>query len=225
MSSRIGVIGGLGPSAGIRMAQQLVELAQDRGAILDADFPDFMLLNVPAKGMNELGFTDPEAIRHALVQAIKLLAKADCRYIVIACNTAHLFYEDLDELTHAEVLNMIEIACDEVRGCKSVGVLSSESTKEYRLYAGALEERKIHPVLTNFHEQTSLNKIVANVMAGTHDQHDEFRLIGIIDAMVSRGAEKVILGCTELPLVLSRKIPASIVDAGRVTIAKALSRL
>lgn len=226
MSKKLGIIGGFGAHAGVRMAQQLVELAQARGAARDEDFPDFMLLNVPARGMSEKGLEDAESVRQALRSAVKTLARNECRYIVMACNTAHAFYEELDALTHAEVLDMIHIACQEVKECKAVGILSSETTKDLRLYESTLKYMSIKPIVMTTIEQQLVNGLISKAIAGTTGEVDEGQLCVLIDSLRSRGAERVILACTELPLVLKTVSPAPpVVDAGLATITKALSLL
>jgi aspartate racemase len=222
---KLGIIGGLGAAAGVRMAQQLVELAQHKGATRDQDFPRFVLLNVPARGMSEYGIENGDSIRCALRTAVRTLARIDCEYIVVACNTAHLYHQELNQLTHSEVLNMIEIAADQVAKCRKVGILCSETTRQARLYERALVDRRVVPVRTTEREQASVNLIIANAISGKNDMRDTFRLLNIIDSMIDRGAEQLIVGCTELPLTLNGSTTRPLVDAGRAVMAKALSLL
>jgi aspartate racemase len=221
--ARIGIIGGLGAMAGVRMAQQLVELSQERGANRDEDFPDFLLLNVPARGMSEKGLVDPEFVFSALRKAVKLLSHAKCKYIVVACNTAHVFHTQLNNSTHAEVLNMIEAAADAVKGCKAVGVIGSETTKAIKLYGKALAKRGIREIRTTDKEQDCVNNIINQVIAGRLKDIDRFRLAQVVDNLGNRGAERTILGCTELPVALLKRVAPRTVDAGREVMKRALS--
>lgn len=230
MKARLGIIGGLGSAAGVRMAQQLVELAQQAGASKDEEFPAFTLMNVPTGGMDATGFTDGDLVKSALKHAVKMLDANECRYIAIACNTAYHFYDELDMATHAEVLNMPLIACKETKGCTKVGVLSSESSKALRVYARWLEHLKIEPILTTDDEQVMLNLVIETLIMHQPTSFEAGLLRRIAMKMKDRGAQSVIVGCTELSLLpevvcqgCQQEIP--LIDAGRVTMAKALSLL
>jgi aspartate racemase len=226
----LGIIGGLGAMAGVRMAETLVQLAQERGASSDEQFPRFILLNAPLKGMGATGFIgNGESIRSGLHHAVKMLSRMDCEYIVVACNTAHTFFSELNSLTHSEVLNMIDIACDAAADCKKAGVLCSESTRQLRLYEQAMAERHIIPVRATNAEQDMINQVIGNVIAGDNAISDSNLLETVIDSMIKRGAKKAIIGCTELPIALC--LPSKpwlkdvVIDAGRAVMARALSLL
>lgn len=224
MHKRLGILGGMGVDAGLRMAQQLVQLAKANGAKADSDYPDFILYNLKSAGLDEYGFQRGQEshLFHHLTKAIAILEKADCDYIVIACNTVQCFHELLQRDCRAKILNMVEISCDSIVPCPKAGVLCSQTTKRIRLYAELLERRGVIPIETTPEEQDALNRLIALAISGRLARNGFHKIDAIASRMMKEGAEKIILGCTELPLYFRKR---AYVDAGFVTIQKAYALL
>ena len=86
-------------------------------------------------------------------------------------------------------------------GIKKVGILGTPSTLNSKLYQKALSKRRIESIIPNNKQQKILDKIIRNVLAGETKKKDIKRLINIADSLRFQGAEGILLGCTELPLI------------------------
>src|SRR3989344_4290485 len=201
----IGILGGMGPAASAEFCRCIVDIAQhEYGADQDTDFPPMYIYNLTLSGFDETGFCHPEEVKSQLIEAVKKMAGWGSDFIVIACNTVHAFIEDMQGAVDVPIVSIIDSVADEAlaREFKTVGLLSSESTRRYQLYESALARRDIRVVSANDEEQQTANKIIHSVMAGTQGPAEVSALIGIIGRFEKEGAQAVILGCTELPLAI-----------------------
>ena len=207
----------MGAFAGLRLAKYLLDKAQDSKIMQDSDFPKFLLYNLPIKGMDETGITDPVLVKSQLFSALKQMDIWGCNTVVIACNSVHCFYSELQESFSGKIVNLINSACDRVKS-KSVGVLCSSTTRSLRLYEEALQRRGVTVVTSTDREQQALNEAVLAAISGHSIRGNITDLEEIIIAMTRRGAEQVIIGCTEIPLVLTSRITMDFIDAGQEAI-------
>lgn len=217
MSRTLAIIGGMGASAGVRLAQHLVHRAQIAGAKSDSDFPDFMLYNLPLEGMDETGIINGAPVKRKLHEAFNRINDWGCDYVLVACNTVHCFYSDMQSWCNGRVLNMIDIACDRALTGK-VGVVSSETTRKIGLYQDALKHRKIEPVMVNPDEQRVLNAAIQAVIIGDIHVSHRLQVQDVLGNLRDQGAGDIIIGCTELPLVCD---PIQTIDAGAAAVDQA----
>lgn len=217
----LGIISGMGAFAGMRLAKYLLDQAQDSKIMLDSDFPEFILYNLPVKGMDETGITDEELVKSQLKSALEKIEVWGCQQVVIACNTAHIFLHELQSNFDGHIINMIQCACDEVR-VKKVGILCSDTTKNARLYENALDRKGIQSVSTTDIEQKALNDAVKNAISGRPIRGNLTDAEHIIIRMSRAGADEVIVGCTEIPLILESRTAMNLIDAGQSAINRAM---
>lgn len=220
---KIGIVSGLGAAAGARFYSMLVKECQNRGARYDSDFPEVFLHNIPSLGMDETGICDHGLIQIELSKSIEHLNKSGAEIIMIACNTVHVYHGDLQAQSRAEILNMVEIASMRVTEGSVVGVLSSRSTKDSGLYRDAISRRGAKIIETTEEQQYLIDKSIGSAIAGIILFSDREYLTEIIISMRETGANKIILGCTELPIIVDIRNHALCIDAGQAMIEKALS--
>jgi len=202
---KIGILGGIGPAASSSLYGKLINLAQDIfGAEQDSDFPPMVINSIAMVGFDETGFTDPKKVKKQLIDGVRMLESAGCDFIIIACNTVHFFINEMRAVVKIPIVSIIDesVRTAKASHSKKLGVLSSESTYNLRIYADALEKNGITPILATHSQQEMLNSVILNVMAGIQGKRDT-RIIGkIIYSMKRQGAEGIILGCTEIPLAI-----------------------
>lgn len=141
-----------------------------------------------------------------LKQRVKLVSKGDISCISIACNTAHILLPELQKVSKIPFVSMIDEVAKkvEIDGKKNVGLMGTPSTIQYGLYQTALNKCGIS-VLVPFKRQIKmLEKIIRNVLKGKIIVEDSKNLTKIADDLRIKGAEGIILGCTELPLVFPK---------------------
>ncbi len=220
----IGILSGMGAAAGSRVLKLLIKECQRRGAKEDSDYPEILLYNLPAEGMNAKGIADENRIRTELKSGVDLLNKAGCRLIIIACNTVHIYREMLQRASDALILDMPAAAVRACKGCKKVGLLTSNTMRQTELYDQMLKKMLgAIPVHISDFEQGAIDLTIGRIIAGNWEGRHEYAMQSIInDLLDDGGAEKVILGCTELPL-LPLVFPAGVlVDPAQHIIEEAL---
>jgi aspartate racemase len=192
--TKIGILAGMGAAAGARFYSMLIEACQKKGAATDDAFPEIILYNVPVRGMDQSGITDPDALFRDLVKGVAFLNAGQVNRIVIVCHTVHIFIKLLQKYSKAPILNLVAITRESLNGVR-LGVICSRTSKTNGLYAGMIE--------TTDTQQDAVDATIQRAIEGTIRGRDFDTLEAIVHDMVKRGAEKVILGCTELGLIYS----------------------
>ncbi|HUX36207.1 MAG TPA: amino acid racemase [Candidatus Paceibacterota bacterium] len=204
----IGILGGMGPAASANLYLKIIKTAQKMyGAEQDTDFPPMFIYNLPLSGFDETGFAKPTLVREQLIDGVKKMEKTGSDFVIVACNTVHYFYDDMQKAVKIPIISIVEETAKAVSedGSKIVGLLSSESTNKLGIYHKILDNHGIKTLSVGEEEQKSLNKIILHVMSGTQGSDDKKSINKIIADLRSRGAESAILGCTELPLAFGQE--------------------
>lgn len=200
----LGVLGGMGPLAGATYAARLVALTP---ATCDQDHLPTVVWNdprVPDRSSARLhGGEDPLP---AMMRGIRMLERAGARMIAIPCNTAHLWYDEMVARTRVPLLHIVEAVCDELTRLAAapgarIGLMGTPATLRLGLYEAPLRRRG-YEVLTARGEEAGLClQAIEAVKAGRVE--DAFApASACIEALRQRGAQAVVLGCTELPLAV-----------------------
>jgi aspartate racemase len=203
----IGVLGGMGPGASASLYNKMIEYAQYKyGAVQDADYPPIIIYSLPLLGFDETGVVDEDLVKEQLISGVKKLESAGCDMIIIACNTVHIYYEDMQVAVNVPILNIIEKTRERVMkvGYKKVGLLASESTNKLQIYQKKFSEVGVEIISPNEAQQDVINGVIEHVMGGSQNVEDIIVLKGIIRNYLNQGAEAVILGCTEIPLAINQ---------------------
>lgn len=199
----LGVLGGMGPLAGAAFVARVVALTP---ATCDQDHIPVILCNdprVPDRSTARLGQgADPLA---AMVRGVRLLERAGAALIAIPCNTAHLWYEQLAASTALPVLHIVESVCSDLRRlgaerCR-VGLMGTAATLQLGLYRGPLA-RYGFDVLPTEREDVRLCTEAIDAVKANDAAAGFAPAAACIQRLVQRGAEVVVLGCTELPLAV-----------------------
>ena len=200
----IGVLGGMGPAASAHFYKLLVHHSQvNYGAVQDNTFPKIVLYSLPLEGFNETGVIDSSLVEQQILDAAIVLENTGVDIIVMTCNTAHAYVDSLNKVLSIPLLNIISTTASEASrfGLKTVGILSSSSTRELALYELVLDLHGISTLHVDLIQQKQIDAIILRVMGGTVTRHDAMNLQKISESLIKKGAEGIILGCTELPLV------------------------
>ena len=207
MKKAIGILGGMGPSASAYMYKLLIDMAIDKfGAKNNDDFPEIILYSVPVPDF----ISNNKAKQVALTMLEKRVASLNSinlSSLSIVCNTAHILIDDLQSISRHEFVSMIEEVSRSVfqYGIRKVGILATPSTLHFNLYQQELSNFGIMSIMPEEKEIKSIEKIIRNVLAGKIKQSDEKLILQIADSLMLKGAQGIILGCTEIPLVFPKK--------------------
>lgn len=201
---RIGIIGGLGPEATVEYYRMLVQhYKQETGrspeVIIDS-------LDVDALGCLHAGDVDEKRMISLLLDAVRRLDRAGADLALIASNSPHLVFERLQERAPIPLLSIVEATCREAgrRGLKRLGLMGTLVTMRADFYQKSCADRGILVVVPSPEEQDYIQeKIATEIMLNTIKDETRRRLLAIVERMIVRDAiHGLILGCTELPLIL-----------------------
>jgi aspartate racemase len=202
----LGVLGGMGPLAGAHFAVRLVQLTP---ATCDQDHIPVLLRNNPRIPDRSSAWVSGGASPlPAMMRGVAMLQDAGADCIAIPCNTAHLWFEQLQAATSARVLHIVEAVIRDLRnqGVQSgrVGILGTRATLETGLYQRFLVAAGYEPLVPTRHDvlQDCTEAIVAVKASRVADALAP--LTRSIEALRLEGASAVALGCTELPIALTQ---------------------
>ena len=215
----IGILGGMGTQAGLDFCNKLAVL--NRGKI-DQDYPLFLLYNksnIPGRpesiGIHTSRLTNRfsnlknkkkyKLVLDILLKGCRLLKKHNCKFIVIPCNTAHYWYDDLKKKIKLPIINMPkEVYIHTKRTCKKnspIGLLATEGTIMTGVYNKFFNSRYelIHP--NKLIQKNSVNQAIKLVKMGNVKAAAK-KIKPAINLLIKRKCKKIILGCTELPIAI-----------------------
>ncbi len=199
----LGVLGGVGPLATIYFADLVVKMTD---AKTDQEHIAMVILNhssIPDRTDYILDKTKPNPLP-VMIKDAKLLEDDNCDFIVIPCNTAHYFYDEIQKSINIPIINILEETvcyCEKtIPSIKKIGVLATVGTLKSKAYQNIIEKHGLECVVPSAEDQESLMNIIYNqVKAG--EKVDIFEFHRIIGEMKKQGCDAVVLGCTELSVI------------------------
>jgi aspartate racemase len=199
----VGVIGGVGPLATAYFLGKVVRLTV---AERDQDHLDMIVFDhaaIPDRTAYIVGAAgeDPGPV---MADDARRLEAFGADFLVIPCNTAHNFTDEVAAAAAVPVVSIIEVTADEaqarVPGLRSVGLLATSGTASSGVYQRALAARGVECLLPDDGDQVTVMEIIYDqVKAGR--PVDVGALRGVVQRLVDRGAQVLVLGCTELSVV------------------------
>lgn len=220
----VGVIGGMGPYATLAFYKCILD---NTPAIKDWDHIRILIdsnSKIPSRTRAFLyGEEDPVPM---MIASAESLTAAGADFIVVPCNSAHYFLSRVREKVSIPFIDMVDKTCESVLsiGSKKVGLLAGEVTVKGRLYEQRLEQHGVSVLHVTDEEQVLVREIIEDGKQNNVTERTRGIVQGLLEKLEKRGAETVILGCTELPLVMGGvSTRCSIVDSLEV-LAKAVIR-
>lgn len=201
----IGVLGGMGPESSAIFYQALIrECQRQYGAKYDEDYPEIFIYNLPIPDIVE-GLKEPEKTLEMLVAGARKMQSIGVDFIVMPCNTAHYFYPGMAKSIDIPFICIFLAAAKKIaaNGYRKIGFLATKTTVQYKSYDRDFEKNGIELVLPDDGDQRKLTRIILNILAGKKLLEDKNDLLAIIERLKKRGAEAVLLACTDLPILFS----------------------
>ena len=155
-----------------------------------------------------------------LTQGVELVAKAGADFYVCPDNTAHIVLETIAADLPLPGLHIAEVVCREItaNGWKRVGLLGTKWTMTGPVYARALEQRGLERLTPDEPVREQLNTAIFDELCQSIFNAETTQLfVDAIEGLKARGAECVILGCTEIPLIVTEaNSPLPVLDSTRL---------
>ena len=198
----IGILGGMGTQAGLDFCNKLAKLNRGR---LDQKYPLFVLYNksnIPRRPENIRKYSN---VLKSLVEGCKMLEKNGCKFIVMPCNTAHYWYDDLQKKIKIPILSMPkEVYLDIQKTSKKnsrIGILSTEATLNTKIYHKYFQKSFDLLSPSKILQESSVNKSIKFIKMGKIREAEK-AIRPAVNYLIKIKCKKIILGCTELPIAI-----------------------
>jgi aspartate racemase len=205
----IGVIGGMGPLATVDFLKKLVEVTPAKS---DQDHVPVIVLSDPripdrTKALLEGG----ESPVPMLLAAARALEAAGAKALVIPCNTAHAWEQQIRLCVGITVISMIDAVFAEVesRGIKRLGLMSTRGTRAAAIYRRVAQAQRIALVEPDDEVQRWIDQGISAVKSG-QIASARVAFADAFEALISSGAQNVALACTEIPIGMTPHDPRGI---------------
>lgn len=201
---RIGLIGGLTWISTAEYYRRLNEIVQER--LGGANSADLVLASVNREDFAQAADrNDEDAARGLLLAAAQRIERAGADFIALCCNGAHQFVPQVEREISIPFLHIADATARKVHaaGLNRVALLGVRNTMEQTFYPDILARRGIETMIPNDAERAYIHDSIQRELANNIFSDDTRRhYIEIIKGLQSRGAQGVILGCTEIPLLV-----------------------
>lgn len=198
-----GVLGGLGPDATVHFMARILELTP-----ADVDQDHIRLIvdqnpNVPNRQRAILEQGSDAGVGRILAAMAAGLERAGVDFLVMPCNAAHAFTDDIIAAIRIPFVSIIDATLERLPGnARRVGVLETPACRDERLYSAALEAQGVAAVTLDDGECDALMELAYEIKRGGRGRGVRASMQALAQALVARGADTLIAGCTEIPLVL-----------------------
>lgn len=221
----LGVIGGLGPIATTRFMELAIQMTD---AATDQQNLDMIVYNFPSIP-DRTGYILGSNLRSplpGLLSVARELSRQDAACIAIPCVTAHYFFDTLQSAVPTPIINGVTETVAHLKdsGVSAAGIMATDGTNVSGLFTEALKNAGITPVLPSPERQADvMHLIYRNIKAGKPVEMDRF--YAAEEELRGKGAEAIILGCTELSLIKrDEQIGAGFLDAMEVLARQSILR-
>jgi aspartate racemase len=219
---RLGILGGMGPEAAIDLQMKILRLTP---ATTDSEHLPVVVWNVPQiPDRTAAIFGSGQSPVHAMAQGIRGLEAMGAQRIVIACNTAHHWFSDLQSITAIPMIHIADAVHVELSASAvpidCVGLMATQGTVHSGFYADKLAELGVTLVLPKASSQQALASAIGLLKSGQHDAAANI-VDQVAQELLSQEAKRLILGCTELPLVAEKLSTHQLCIDATVALAKA----
>jgi len=198
----IGILGGMGTQASLDFCNKLAVINRGKS---DQKYPLFILYNksnIPKRPENLKKYYN---VLKSLIAGCKLLQKNKCKFIVMPCNTAHYWHDDLQKKIKIPIISMPkEVYLYTKKTCKKnskIGILCTEATLKTKIYSKYFDKnfKLVSPIKSL--QTKSVNKAIKFVKLGKVREAEK-AIKPAVNHLIKNKCKKIILGCTELPIAI-----------------------
>ena len=204
----VGVLGGMGPEATVDFMAKVIAATP---ANKDQDHIRMLIDHNPSVPNRQAAILaageDPGP---TLAEMAARLEAAGAEVLVIPCNTAYVFEESIEAAVNVPLVSIIDVTIAEVRkrapGAGTIGILATDGCLAAGVYQAALDAHGLAPLVPERDEIVRLMHLIHGIKGGDSGDESANDMREVAAALCERGAEALIAGCTEIPLVLDQSM-------------------
>jgi aspartate racemase len=224
----VGVIGGLGPETTSEFYLEVVFGCYKKNK---ESRPPILIWNVPLKYQIEQDLltksSGEERYLPYLIEAAKRLEAGGADFLVMPCNSLHIFIEEIRSSVKIPVLSIVAETAAFLKNKKieKVGLLATQSSIKNKLYEAALTKEGIEQVLPDQSDQAMIGDIIENIVLNRHTEKDKELLIRIVEKFEGKDVKNVVLACTDLQLLITNHDRLKIYDSMAILAESTITNL
>ncbi len=204
---RIGILGGMGPESTVDYYKLIIDVFKGKGAAFDS--PEIIIYSVTlSEFMRLLAAGKWAEIAEWLLGVVRALARAGAEFAAIGSNTPHAVFEEVSSRSPVPMLSIVEATCARAQamGLKRLGLLGTGFTMGSDFYQKVFRQRGMSLVVPEEPDRKLIDKrIFSEIELGILKDSTRRELLSIVERMIEKHSiDSVVLGCTELPLILDR---------------------
>ncbi len=198
----LGVLGGMGPLATVDFMQKIIAMSQARS---DQEHIPMLVRNVPQIPDRSASIlSQGEDPFPALLDGLRQLEQSGASCIVIPCNTAHCWFNRLNQQARVPMISILDCVSDAIRTRKisRVGLMATSATVATGIYKQRIEADGGEYLIPGDKGQETVMQAIYDIKSGRIADGRK-RMEEAFNQLIQQGAEAVVLGCTEIPVGLS----------------------
>ncbi len=207
MHKRIGILGGMTAESTVSYYQHIFKRYEKLHG--DLSYPEMVIYDVSFQRFEDwMGVEDWNSIEEALLEGLGRLESAGADFAIIATNTMHILFDKLETRSTIPLLSIVDATADAIKkaGIDVVGLLGTRFTMEKPFYVEGLKGHGIEVLVPEEEERNTIDKVIFHELSkGLLLPESRRKYLEIIDGLVKRDAQGVVLGCTEIPLLVTPK--------------------
>jgi len=204
MHKRIGILGGMSPESTVEYYQHITRTYTERYG--DYGYPEVLIYSVSFQPYVDWPNEDRwDLVAQGLSDAARRLEAAGADLIVIATNTMHIVFDQVQDSVSVPMLSLLDAVASAIleMGITNVGLLGTRFTMEKPFYRDALKAHGIQVLVPEEADRQYVNHVIYDeLVAGQILDASRAGYVKVVQKLADQGAEGVILGCTEIPLLL-----------------------
>jgi aspartate racemase len=205
MHKTIGILGGMSPESTVAYYEYITRTYTERYG--DYSYPEILIYSVSFQPYVDWPNQDRwDLVGQGLSTAARRLEVAGADLILIATNTMHIVFDEVQASVGVPMLSLLDATGEVIQasGIQTVGLLGTRFTMERSFYQDALSRMGISVLVPEAGEREFVNRVIYDeLVAGRVLESSRQGYVNVVKGLTTRGAQGIILGCTEIPLLLS----------------------
>jgi aspartate racemase len=205
---KLGVLGGMGPAASAEFINRLIAQTP---ASCDQEHIPFVLWSDPRVPDRSTSLRNGDNLPLSwLLEGIQGLKNAGCNCIVIPCNTAHFWFDEMKKRAswNLKIIHIVDSVADALRDVEvtnsTIGIIGTQATIELGLYQYMLNKLGWNCITPTKEEMDTLVQPAINLIKANNIEAAQPLIMNVVNRLIDSGAKAVVLGCTELPLAVKQ---------------------
>ena len=206
MGKVIGIVGGMGPRSTAPFIEKILDECQRQyGAKYDDEYPEMVIYSLPTPFYMDKP-VDDEALRGSIIEGVKKLTGTFIDFLVIPCNIAHLYFDEISQVSEVPVFNMIEITRKHLVPGKTT-LFATEMIARSRIYSYDI-------LLEDW--QRRIGQLIADIKGGKKECVLKNQWQSLLNEVKKEDVKNIIIGCTDLSIFGDLESDLVILDSSKI---------